>query len=142
MYDNYMDLTDDVCLNLFTFGQRTEMRRSFERGGARYGLLSSNALTGTPTREPIEPEEPSDGLPVFAKVYPNPANTFVTIDAAGNLGLLGKTITLHNHLGQLAMRALITKPLTQLNVQALQNGVYFVRVEGEDKVTKIIKAAY
>jgi hypothetical protein len=140
MYNNYMDFTDDACLNLFTLGQRAEMRKLFNPGSARYALLSSKALTGTPTRDPVEPtEEPGTGLPVIAKVYPNPAYTFVTVDAGTNQSLLGKTITLHNHLGQLSMRVLITRSVTQLNVQHLQNGVYFVRVEGEDKVTKIVK---
>jgi hypothetical protein len=49
-------------------------------------------------------------------------------------------ITVQNHLGQLAMRSLVTKSQVQLNVQSLQDGVYFIRIEGEANVIKMVKA--
>ena len=47
MVQNYMDYTDDSCMNLFTTGQKSRMRALFEPGGARVSLLSS-AACGTP----------------------------------------------------------------------------------------------
>ncbi len=41
MVQNYMDYSDDACMNLFTDGQRTRMRALFEPGGFRESLLSS-----------------------------------------------------------------------------------------------------
>ncbi|MBI2966992.1 MAG: hypothetical protein HYY40_04165 [Bacteroidetes bacterium] len=41
MFMNYMDYTDDNCMNIFTSGQRTRMRNLFGAGGARLSLLSS-----------------------------------------------------------------------------------------------------
>lgn len=43
MVQNYMDYSDDACMNLFTAGQKTRMRALFEPGGAKASLLSSGA---------------------------------------------------------------------------------------------------
>ena len=42
MFQNYMDYSDDVCMNLFTIGQTERMRALFDTGGPRAGLLTSN----------------------------------------------------------------------------------------------------
>jgi len=42
MVQNYMDYSDDACMNLFTAGQTTRMRALFASGGFRASLLSSN----------------------------------------------------------------------------------------------------
>jgi hypothetical protein len=50
MFQNYMDYSDDGCMNLFTFGQRNRMRALFEPGGFRESILSSSACNiSTPT---------------------------------------------------------------------------------------------
>lgn len=41
MFMNYMDYTDDACMNLFTNGQKSRMQSLFSAGGARVSLLSS-----------------------------------------------------------------------------------------------------
>ncbi|MCL4129854.1 UNVERIFIED_CONTAM: hypothetical protein GTU68_065460 [Idotea baltica] len=47
MVQNYMDYSDDACMNLFTSGQKTRMKALFGAGGSRVGLLTSNGC-GTP----------------------------------------------------------------------------------------------
>ena len=42
MFQNYMDYSDDACMNLFTLGQTARMRALFDAGGARVSLLNSN----------------------------------------------------------------------------------------------------
>ena len=73
MYMDYMDFTNDACLVMFTKGQKQKMRALFEPGGARYSILSSNAL-GTPVNGEIPlPDSPPRWLHV--KIYPDPATT-------------------------------------------------------------------
>ncbi len=42
MVQNYMDYSDDVCMNLFTTGQKNRMRALFEPGSFRESLLYSD----------------------------------------------------------------------------------------------------
>ena len=43
MVQNYMDYSDDACMNLYTVGQKNRMRALFESGGYRASLLASQA---------------------------------------------------------------------------------------------------
>jgi hypothetical protein len=52
MVQNYMDYSDDACMNLFTLGQKNRMQALFATGGARVGLLSSLGCSAPGTTTP------------------------------------------------------------------------------------------
>ncbi len=52
MIQNYMDYSDDACLNLFTAGQKTRMQSLFAAGGIRQSITKSNGC-GIPDKENI-----------------------------------------------------------------------------------------
>jgi hypothetical protein len=56
MFQNYMDYSNDGCMNLFTRGQKVRMRALFEPGGFRESLLNSTACG------PVSPPTCDDGI--------------------------------------------------------------------------------
>ena len=56
MVENYMDYSDDACMNLYTAGQKNRMRALFESGGYRASLLNSSGCG------PVTPATCDDGI--------------------------------------------------------------------------------
>ena len=137
MYMNYMDLTADACTNMFTIKQREKMRSLFSQGGPRNALLSSNGCSGETIPEQIPTTE--DSLAQKIRLYPNPAHQQINIDLGLNESLIGKTISLHNHLGQRLMQVTIRGTLVPINIGHLKEGIYFIRIDGRKETLKLVK---
>lgn len=128
MYMNYMDFTDDACMNLFTEGQKARMRALFAAGGARAGIISSKGLgkpwNFTPAPEVRVEPQPTDAVAVV-NVFPNPASTEFTIHFSEN-GWEGKKLVVSNLNGEVLQSFTITSTATRLNISMLKPGIYFI----------------
>lgn len=128
MYMNYMDYTNDDCMNLFTLGQRQRMRAAFAAGGPRASLLVSKGLA-----EPWLTESPL--MPTEAFLYPNPVHDQFTLQTESSK--LGQTIRILNSYGQVVQVERITASQQIISVRALKAGMYFLK--GENFLHKLVK---
>ncbi len=138
MYSNYMDFTNDACMNLFTEGQRRRMLALFQPGGERYAILSSNALTASTLTAPVT--TPSEALQTSISLYPNPASGMVTVQLGSNINI-GSSLEMYNQVGQKMISSKVTQLQFQLNISSFNKGVYFIQVnDGQSKaMTKLLK---
>lgn len=132
-YQNYMDLTSDDCMLMFTAGQMNRMRSSFAPGGPRYGILSSNGCTGTPVVETVEVAQTEKPVVKLINVYPNPAQNVLVIDLKENTDLLGSDVQVVNQLGLPVKTFKLTQVKTTVNITQLAGGMYIVKLNGAGK---------
>jgi hypothetical protein len=130
MYTNYMDFTEDACMNLFTHGQKARMRAMFAAGGPRNKILTSVGLSTPLIFESPLPEEPPKWL--HAKFFPNPATTQITLDMSYDVRWVGKSISVSNLQGQTVMQVVVTSKVQTIDISRLQPGMYFFAAKRED----------
>lgn len=140
MYMNYMDLTSDVCMNLFTEGQKKRMRALLDAGGIRHAIVNSIGLQPPLINEIPLPEEPPKWF--YANVYPNPTKGEITLDLSYDIRWVGKTITISTVQGIPVRQILINSKIATFDVSDLKPGVYFLTAKKEDGASikhKLIK---
>jgi hypothetical protein len=139
MYMNFMDFTDDVCMNMFTIGQRKRARTIFETGGPRNSILYSKGLNVSM----IETAALPDFYPkwYYAQVYPNPAVTSIKVYFDYDGRWVGKKLQILDMSGRVVLNKTIGSKIETIDVSRLNAGVYFIRAEkdGEKLSTKFIK---
>jgi hypothetical protein len=71
-------------------------------------------------------------------VYPNPANDVLNIKVAENSY---QSFTISNNIGSVILSGTLTKTNTQLNIQSLPAGLYFITLKGEQGTVakKVVK---
>ena len=141
MFMNYMDFTNDDCMNMFTQGQKNEMRGLFALGNSRNSFLNSSVCDSSLAQGgPILDSVPTSNN-VTISVYPNPFSNQITISSANDADINGKTVKLYDVTGRLFITQKITSQKTPINVSNLPPGMYFLRVESGNtsKVFKLIK---
>ena len=143
MYMNYMDFTNDDCMNMFTAGQKTRMRSLFALNHPKNSFLNSFACDSSlASGAPL----PNDTIPVAkpvpsVQVYPNPVQQYLNIQPLNGYEIAGKTAVIYNMAGVRMMQKSFTSSNDRFNLSALPAGVYILTIgQGADKkVIKIVK---
>lgn len=143
MFMNFMDLTDDACMNMFTHGQKTKMRGLFAKDNYRNSFLGgfgcdSILSSGAPiSRDSVAAET----LKPSISVYPNPVQGFLTVLSQNEYTTEGKMAIICDMHGKVLYRQKLQSDKGQINVTFLSPGIYFLQVgEGADrKMHRIIK---
>lgn len=146
MFMNFMDFSDDACMNLFTVGQVKRMRALFAKGNIRNSFLASVACDSTmaqggPLPDTTKPATQTTVSLSESKVYPNPVRTVMTVDCKAATSLTFKTMRIINSTGVTVYVSQLKQEITTHNLSKLSAGVYFVQIaDGSDKFsTKVIK---
>lgn len=131
MTENYMDYTNDTCLNTFTLDQKARILAVLNNSPRRASLKTSTVCEDPLSNSSFE-------LIQGLHVYPNPASDRLTIAINDNV-LIPDSYSIFNSLGQTIISQEInsTQDLN-INIAHLSNGVYFIKVS-KDNSTKTLK---
>lgn len=133
MYRNYMDYTDDSCMNIFTNDQKYRIRTVMQ-----YGHRRASLLTSTVCNEPLAVERFDLDM---IKLYPNPANDYINLTTSDNW-TINSEVVIYNSVGQKVFTAKVGETsLYTINTSDFASGVYFVKInrEGGSKTLQFIK---
>ena len=145
MFMNFMDLTNDACMFMFTTGQKNKMRAQFALGGKRNSFLRSYRCDGSLASGAALPQ---DTLPVkvvkqedMVSIYPNPVQNELTIQSKELSTLNGKTAVVYNNTGVAIHSFVLTTNKAKISLQQLLPGVYVLKIgeAADQKVFKLIK---
>ncbi len=140
MFMDYMDFTDDACMNMFTQGQKIEMRSTFALGRPHNSFLNSSVCDSSLAQGGPLPEDTIVSN-VEISVYPNPFSNEIIITSKNSADVTGKLMKLYDVTGKLLTSQIIKSQKTSILANSLLAGMYFLKIEGTQKpqVFKLIK---
>jgi hypothetical protein len=143
MFMNFMDLTDDACMHLFTTGQKNKMRSLFARGATRNSLLLSYQCDASLASGAALPQDSLPGVtkPVVIKLYPNPVIGDLHIEGDESTTLAGKSATLYTSTGKLVKKFILQSNKETIQLQLLPAGFYILKIgdRAEERSFKVVK---
>lgn len=139
MFMNFMDFSDDACMNLFTQGQKAEMRSLFALGGPRNSFLNSIACDSSNAEAGPLPNAVDSELKIT--IYPNPFKNVVYVTANQDKEIVGKVLKLYDITGKLYLKQSIESANTVVNANNFPSGIYVLKIQGknEEHVYKVVK---
>ncbi|MEO8765203.1 MAG: M43 family zinc metalloprotease [Ginsengibacter sp.] len=140
MFMNYMDFTNDACMNMFTQGQKNKMRSLFALGGARNSFLSSAVCDSSLAQAGPLPADTAVSTNDIA-VYPNPFTNQVTISSKNGADAVVKTARIYDITGKLFLLQTLQSQKTSLILNGLPKGIYILKIDGGNRthIFKLIK---
>lgn len=124
-------------------GVRIQVSSSYKYGWIKIAGLTFNPWSNTTlTMGEFVCEDDGNGINMltidkeFASVYPNPAKDKLTIESVQK-----STLLILNIQGQIILGQKLKQGKTDINISALSNGIYILKLVGNNKteVTRIIK---
>lgn len=100
-------------------------------GGGDFWVVKLSGISGTK----------NIAFPENITIYPNPTAQELTIDLTGSeFSLAGTVVTLFDLQGRNVLEKKITNLVNTINVERLEKGMYFLRVEDKDRyvVSKVV----
>jgi hypothetical protein len=135
MYMNYMDFTNDACMNLFTLGQAERMQTLFQSGGPKNSFLTSKGLNDPWLEESQVTETPL--AKTSLTIFPNPAINELVLSFEDSDAWMGKALRLVSINGAVLQKIKITSNTQKINISKLQAGMYVL--QGENGNQKLIE---
>ena len=143
MFMDYMDFTNDACMNMFTVDQVRKMRSFFALNNIRNSILNAyqcDSATGKADPPGYNVSEDTIVTQPVVKTYPNPFHTQLTIESKDISPLAEKTLNIYNVLGIKVFETQLYQPFTTLSLSSLPTGIFILSIgEGSNVfTTKII----
>lgn len=134
MIENYMDYTNDACMNIFTEEQKKRMRIVLRNCVRRKNVKSTSSTCGISSTEPIEPGSVKKGI----RLVTDPEGQFVEIVPSGiEIGevalfdLYGRMLTGYETERNFAAYS------TRVKIPGLRAGTYFIRVKDSSGLARL-----
>lgn len=121
MSQNFMEFTDDACMNLFTTCQVARMRQVLAISPRRRELLSSNVGRGD-----IEAFLQKVNLAEQVRIFPNPVTDVIRVESPHPL--VGCRYDICNLLGQVITSGEIESPQNEIRPLTPAAGIYTLRL--------------
>ncbi|WP_343623233.1 T9SS type A sorting domain-containing protein [Flavobacterium lindanitolerans] len=134
MTENYMDYSNDLCMNIFTLDQKARIKTVLQNSPRRNTLGSS-----TVCQPPLS--NPSFQLLQGIKLYPNPANDVLNI-AVSDSSKTPDSYTIYNSLGQAIKQATsVNEGNLKVDTSNYATGIYMIRFTkgNETKTLQFVK---